>query len=259
MARSREETKVNLFPFLSVLCAVIGVMILFIVLTLGTRVVQQEQKYAALQEGISTPQPGKPDVLTEGIDQRNYQKLDADAARLLRSLEERKKELEGLEDRRLGLEALVEAIKDGLLVRGSRPRPHPHELARPKPVVMVETDPYQFVPKGNRDLVRLTPVFVEVRSDGYTVYPSRESFPPIRLPSGEEDASKLDADPALREFLKNFDDDQKTRKYLVFLIHPNGVEAFHGIRVYLLLNHEKIRMGWEPFSRTWLLANTDKK
>jgi len=45
MSRRREKIDVSMFPFLSVLCAVIGVMVLFIVLIFSTRVIEVEERY----------------------------------------------------------------------------------------------------------------------------------------------------------------------------------------------------------------------
>ena len=95
----------------------------------------------------------------------------------------------------------------------------------------------------------LKPVLIEVAASGYTVHPQRTVFPPIKM-VGEE---YLPSDE-LKSFLQDLDK-RKAKEYAVFLIHPNGVEAFMNMRIYLLLNHEKIRLGWEPFSEEWIVVN----
>ena len=51
----------------------------------------------------------------------------------------------------------------------------------------------------------------------------------------------------------------KDNRYPLFLIQPNGADAFQAALEYLSQKHRGLRLGWEPFSRELLLDSTTKK
>ena len=99
----------------------------------------------------------------------------------------------------------------------------------------------------------LKPILVEVSSRGYTIHPTRQSFPAIEEKTPEVGPQQQSLDPNLKRFLHEVER-KKNREYLVFLIHPNGIQAFESLRNYLRSNHDEIRIGWEPFSTNWIVA-----
>jgi hypothetical protein len=234
-----------MFPFLSVLCTVIGVLVLFIVLVLSTRVVVEDERYQRTVEYDRKARAGRQNVVDQGIDEEAHQVFEAELRRLRDVLAERQAERRELAQELAALEVLLEEKKTDLLL----PRPtivRPREFDKPLAVNVVPARGYQ---------VKLDPILVEVSSQGYTIHPSHplpEPFPPVQV---KEDSDKpYVATPELAKYLREVDRCRK-EEYLVFLIHPNGVAAFDAIRGYLIEKHEKIRVGWEPFSRDWVMAS----
>lgn len=246
MARRRGKTETSMFPFLSVLCTVIGVMVLFIVLIMSTRVISADKRFRPKKDSPDRASPGLPDALAEGIDERTFRSLEQELEGLARRLEQREAQRDVLDKKLAGLEDLLEFKKTEMFVQVSRKAP-PRELAEPEPVAMVPDEGYE---------VPLHPVFVEVDLEGYTVHPEGTKYPAIVEKKSEGKESQFDAVPELAAYLKSVDR-KKRKDYLVFLIHPNGIEPFQNIRVYLLRNHKDVRMGWEPFSRSWIVARPE--
>jgi hypothetical protein len=242
MARKRTSLDVSLFPFLSVLCSVIGVLVLFIVMVLSTRVVAiEEERFQETEEYKHKPLPGKPGALEEGIDEASFKELSLEVERLSQLLGERHEKKEALTQKLAALEDLLEFKKTELLVPSKAP-PKPREFDKPESMQMVPEEAFQ---------VNLRPIFVEITNQSYTIHPSQKSFPAIA--SGDASAKgPAVADPELEKFLKGIN---HKKEYLVLLIHPNGVAPFFGLRFYLIEKHKDIRIGWEPFSRNWKLTN----
>ena len=91
MPARREKVDVSLFPFLSVLCTVIAVMVVLGIMILNTRVVAKaEQAYKKLPDGGPDRQQGSEDTRGDGLDSRRYRQLEEEVARLKRSLDRRK-------------------------------------------------------------------------------------------------------------------------------------------------------------------------
>jgi len=202
------------------------------------------------------PKPGTPGGKITGIDKPTHSKLGLELGRLRQLFSERKAQLEVLQRKLEGLEALLENKKTDLFVKVRRSPLR--ELAPPTDVHMVEKRGYQIVPRGGHK-VSLNPVFVEVKSEGYAMYPSRKQFPAIVAKRSDDDSSSESVvDVKLAEFLRRVNTRRK-REYLVFLIHPNGVTAYRNIRGYLYeKNYDQVRVGWEPFSRNWILTNAEQ-
>ena len=243
MPRHRGKIGVDLFPFLSVLCSVIGVMMLMMMFVMSTRVIE------ATPTEPPPPPPGQKGI-EDGVDQQTYDGLDQEIGRLETELNERLQQRDALLQQYQRLLAVLDEKRTQLDVPDLSRRRKPIELDRGIPVE-VEEDPEHAVDKQ--------PTFVEVRAEGYLVHPSKESFPAITL--GDSSSGVLfEADPALARFLRAFSK-RSGNEYLVLLIHPNGTEAFSNLRRYIrsknyLENPEaarggEIELGWEPFSREW--------
>ena len=243
MARRRTHVEVSMFPFLSVLCTVIGVLVLFIVLILSTRVVVEDERYQVTEEHKRKVKPGRENVLDEGIDPEFFTAMEAELAKLDRVLVDRQQQRDRLQQQLSGLENLLEIKKTDLLIPITRaPRPKP--LNEPEPVDMVPMEGFQ-VPKK--------PIFVEVSSSGYTIHPTKEQFSIIERSNKDGGGLEFDASKELKVFLRGVDG-RKKREYLLFLIHPNGFNAFSNMRSYLRQNHDEVSLGWEPFSREWIMV-----
>jgi len=247
MGRRRTHVEVSMFPFLSVLCTVIGVLVLFIVLIMSTRVLQQDELHQKVEAHERRPQPGSPDAVEQGIDPATYSALEAELASLHTLLKQRTAEREHLARKLTSLEDLLQFKSTQQLIPHEPTRGR--ELVKPEPVVLVEAK--DGVPADGFQ-VRLFPILVECGLNEYTMYPSRETFPVITRSKEEE----VELCPKLRKFLSDVARRSK-REYLLFLIHPNGVEAFDSIRLYVRKNHSDIRVGWEPFSREWIVVNDE--
>jgi len=248
MLARREKVDVSLFPFLSVLCTVIAVMVVLGIMILNTRVVARaEQGYKKVPGGVAKKRPGSSGALSIGLDSQRCRELEEEVTRLNQLLDQRKSRLAIVTQKFKALQDLLESKKT--LMEVERISGGGREAGAPDPIAMVPVDGQE---------VRLTPIFVEVKADGYAVHPSKQHFPAIKLPEGMVGLPQLDASPDLREFLRKVDA-RRQQEYLVFLIHPNGAAAFDGVRVYLRLNYSKLRMGWEPFARTWIVSDSQEE
>lgn len=240
MPRRRTYAEISLFPFLSVLCSVIGVLVLFVVLVLGTRVIAVEERYQQTEDHQRKPQPGRPKAIEEGIDEQSLKELQAEVDRLTEQLYQRQERRDALQQKLAALQDLIEFKKTELLVPVTVTRPR--EFDKAEPVAVVPDQGYN---------VNLRPILVEVHLQGYTIHPAQTQFPAIALDKANASAAPQ-ASPELEKFLRQV---KPSKEYLVFLIHPNGVAAFDAMRRYLAEEHEEIRIGWEPFSRNWVVAN----
>ncbi len=243
MPRRTNRIEISLFPFLSVLCAVIGVLVLFIVLVLSTRVVVQEEYFQRREEHSRQPRLGRPEALEEGIDAATYETLREELERLSDQLEARQRDRDELTRTLRSLEDLIETRKTELLL----PRGHlrPQEFDRPEPVAVIPDTDFE---------VTLRPNLVEVSVDGYTLHPSREHFPPFEAEESSGSRARTRPCREMAGFLRE-KNRRRAQEYLVLLVHPNGVEAFVDLRSYLAQEFPDLNLGWEPFSRQWLLTS----
>ena len=246
MVRRRDKVEVTMFPFLSVLCSVIGVLVLFIVLILSTRVVVEDQRYRRTDAYERVPSPGRPDVVQQGIDPTSYAALEAELLTLSQHLAQRNTEREALVRKLASLEDLLEFKRTELLVQiTAPPRREFNEREKVAMLAMVPNDEFD---------VKLKPILIEVSASGYTIQPAGTSFGPIERGEPNQRGPNWIIEPALKSFLQGVNA-RRRREYLVFLVHPNGVSTFQTIRNYVTDRHKDVRIGWEPFSRQWVVAN----
>ncbi len=274
MARRKAKFDLTLFPFLSVLSGLIAVLMLFMIVTISTRVIE------ASEEGFAPPPPilkplGNETGVDDGIDSSSYlelsQKLDKLSVLVARKMQER----DELQRKRQELLELIESKKDEMVALPTAAgRQTGVKLGAPSPVQVVPVD----TPGGSSK----DPIRVEVKADGYVVHRSKQDptfFPAItelkaggkeknkvnpKLKAGEKEKYKVD--PMLKKFLDQVDENRK-KEYLVFLIHPSGIQSFWNIRSYVAEKYhdkvkgrdgeeivERIDTGWEPFAREWILS-----
>jgi hypothetical protein len=241
--RRNTKLEVSMFPFLSVLCTVIGVLMLLIVMVVSSRAERVEP------ERGQSPPPALPPVEAtvsheSGLDDQQYQQIMDQILQLAGTLGERQQELLELNQSILELEDLIAAKEDESfeIARGEGLLPGV-ELEKPEDVA--------FVPVTNQRVTK-QPQYVEVTADAYIAQPGNQQFAAGEL---------QDPNSPLCKFLQQMDQDRE-KKYLVFLIHPNGVHGYQDIEEYLLEHYphpeiehrgtlSRIDMGKEPFSRGW--------
>ncbi len=252
MPRQRGQTNVDLFPFLSVLCCVIGTMMLLMVTVMSTRVVEADEQVTEREKGKGA------NAQEDAIDDSTYDQLSEELDRLAGILAVRLNERDELLASEQRLTALIEEKKDSIMVPPLGGR-DPVELDRPEPV--------EIVPDASSTVTK-DPVYVEVKAEGYLVHREDELYPPVTK-SGTMDNPRFSAVAGLTRFLTSIDE-RRDSEYLLLLVHPNGVEALKNLREYLLQDFgeqkqenrglfivswtaDRIGVGVEPFSRDWEL------
>lgn len=239
---------VDMFPFLSVLCSVIGVLMLFMMIVISTRVIEAD-------EAPPPPELEAGDLgVEEGIDAKTYERLEREINDKSALLSARILERDRLRQKYRELRELIEEKRD-LLVKKPVPERKPNELSLPEKVQLAPLNPGEV----NRD-----PIFIEVKIEGYLVQPEKVLYPAIeRVRDGRSLSDvQLRVDPRLEAFLNQ---QEKRDELLVFLIHPNGTDAFQNMELHILKNHSRIvkiggglakrepkfLFGKEPFSSGW--------
>lgn len=252
MARAKAKLELTLFPFLSVLAGMIAVMMLFMMITLGTRVIGDEEQ---AQRPVAPVEKVKLEYLDEadasdaaGIDAERYEKLQREIAQLSGLLAERIKQQTELALAVEQLESLIEVKKNEIEIVGV-PKPKPGKsLGEPTQVDVVPI-------RGDFVLTKKAH-YIEVTSAGYLLYPSKTMYPTIgrkETPARDE----FTIDPALRQFLAGVNDKRK-KEFIVFLVHPNGATAFRNMLGYIDDAYpfrpgatDQYDVGWEPFFKGW--------
>lgn len=233
MPRRKAKLDLTLFPFLSVLCGLIAVMVLFMIVTISTRVISN----TATPEPGGTPAPPGPARPEEGIDGDDYRRIEDRVKALEGVLAEKARARDELRRELDRLAALVEAKK-----RASA-------AAQPAGVRLGEPTPVKMIPKRDPNRPNKTAVFVEVSSDGYVVHPGKRAFPPARLP--DVAGPPVEVSPELRQVFEEMTRDGD--RYPLLLVHSNGVDAYDALLGHLRTRHPGLDVGWEPFAREWLL------
>ncbi|CAN5624373.1 hypothetical protein BH23PLA1_BH23PLA1_34110 [soil metagenome] len=245
MARPRSKIELTLFPFLSVLCGLIAVLILHIFVVLETSRAEARKAPRSPEARQTTELAKQKQDLTREIQaiQNQLGVLDDEREQLLRVLELRRRQ-------------------DRIDAAGTGSTGEPIGAPVPKQ--------YRIVPiaRGQGDLLK-SPVLVEVRADQYIVSgpePGQQtSYPTIEFDPKSERLKSID--PNLQAFLATINH-QRRDKYLLFLIQPDGIDAFTNIKKYCDKlfttrdGEEERRVaspmdyfdyGFEPFSTDWVL------
>lgn len=236
MPRRREKLDLTLFPFLSVLSGLIAVMVLLMIVTASTRVIDESPA-----GGSGAGDPGR--SVADGIDPAVYARLDAEIAELTAALAEQSRvrtevglQLEALKGLIEAKKAELEKLRAGGNAVGVR-------LGRPIPKQMVPT-------LGSGKTTK-RPIYVEVKSSGYVVHPERTTFPAVEIRKGR-DRNDYVPSAELRTYLEGVH--RTGDRYLVFLVHPNGADAFQLVD-YIQERLKGLDVGWEPFAQEWILDN----
>lgn len=239
MARRRAKLDLTLFPFLSVLSGLIAVNVLLMIVTVTTRVIDAEGEAADLDGGGGNADAP---VAAAGIDAASYDQLDRQIRAAEAELAKHRAVQTELHIRLRDLAALI-AAKEIELDRALAP-------VAPKTGVRIgEPTPVKMIPAPSPDGVVRKAVFIEVSATGYVVHPKRTEFP-----VGEKKPGTPGADlpaglkAALAEIAGRGDN-----SYPLLLVHPSGADAFQDVRRHIRRAHPGLNVGWEPFSREFLL------
>ena len=222
-----------MFPFLSVLCAVIGIFMLFILMIMSTRVIEAGPTGRHNDTRDPAPRGGEP-----GIDEATYRDLEDRIRHLRVRLEERHGEYQRLL-------ALYTQLADLLKTKESSEVP----LARRLGAQWAEKDLIQVVPDASQP-VDLEPIQVEVKAGVFVVYPELQPYPleQLRQPKSP-----------LRRYLDSVYGTSR-EKYLVLLVRPNGVSAFDELRKYLAQTYQRrVPIGYEPIPDEWKIAEQNER
>ncbi len=239
--------KIDMFPFLSVLCAVIGVLMLFLLLVISSRIVDDTSQHTPESSAATHGESGSP-LTAEDITQ-----FRAELARLSAELDAERSALSNLQQRRNYLRELLALNREQSAIAYGDALFAGVELSADISVFMKPADD-----------VRVTkqPQFIEADLSGYVAYPDQERFSLNDLPS-EDHAVTIDHQPTTpMERLLDRADRKRDHEYIVFLIRPSGCESFDRARSYLARRYphartrqlSRIDIGWEPFAPEWLLA-----
>jgi len=231
-----------MFPFLSVLCAVIGILMLFLIVIISTRVWDLSHG----PQGSREPQPDAPPPEGTLIEEATFKSLNEHLRRVNEMLASRRRECVDLEKQLELLDGQIESLKDEQskdnALRGEKGR----VPGAPKQVCVI--------PEKGFEVTR-RPVFVEVSAEGFLVHPQKTRYPATEV--GRPDS-------ALENFLRQMDQ-RRREQYLLLLIHPNGTAPFRKLSQHLVkeypdelaqiqgTNWSRIAIGVEPFSQDWLL------
>ncbi len=246
MSRSSSTVELNLFPFLSVLVAVIGILILNLVSVISTRAIGLQQATDGKRPPGHQAEAPPPVV---ALDESQYRDLERQIHQLGSQLVKNRASCRELEQTVRELDAQAHARGDAAALGWTGPEDAFAGLALDAPVEV------QAVPDPTRSDRRI-PIPVEVTAEGYVV----------RHPNKIEQLPSLPQDPKpMRQFLERLDS-ARDQRYLLVLVRPDGVANYKRLRGLLVSEFahvvevdqvkqsaSRIAVGVEPFDRNWLL------
>jgi hypothetical protein len=252
----------SMFPFLSVLCVVIGILMLLMIVVISTRVIGSE----AVQSAAVSARSDRYDRERQGpsIPDDRHQALSDEIQRLAEDLIRHQEQYRELRRLHAQLETLIEIKRDELSrIAGGGPSGSRTGRALGLP------EKVKVVPDTKRKVLK-RPLLVEVKAEGYVVHADEtwDAHPATREYAVEE--LRQENSP-LRKLIERVDGVCEKR-YLLLLLHPNGVASYKKLRGYLDANfrgkrtvgkgfivRSRIDIGVEPFSPDWLLMTEDEE
>ncbi len=251
MPRPRTKIELTLFPFMSVLCGLIAVLILMII-----NILQSGTADASSASGAMLKQSAQ-----RGPSAKEEQELERRKEQLNREIPTKQAKLQELQERLRQLKLVLELRKRQELVEaaGSTTVGEPIGAPVPKRYRMVPT-------RGGGDLTK-TVVLVEITASKYLVHVGdgglKEEYNAMKSnPKGPDPKP----DRELARFLDSVDQQRRDR-YLLLLIHEDGIESYKTLRSYCeasfpVIGSKKLAsnpdqatfdLGVEPFSNDWLM------
>lgn len=229
--RPPAQIELTMFPFLGVLCGMIGVFVLFLIIIISTRAVG----------GAQAPLPDSPpkDDLNPNagdLDEQEYRRLEQQIASVATKLVERQSELLRLQSLESELQSLLDQKRDEAIPSDDGEGAIGVELDPPQDVEMIPDPAFrvdkQWIP-------------IEIMAEGYIVhYQGNASRHALEEANGDDSNLTRVIDQV---------DARRNQEYLLLLVHPNGAAASDSLRKLIDLRYEDLNRGWEPFSKEWLL------
>ncbi len=216
MRQARSRTEVSLFPFLSVLCSMIGVLMLLLLAAAGSK---------ALYAPRAVPGEERP---------------AAEAAELEWQQVQLALEVEGARQRMQRALAALAAARDALAAAQDAAA-----LAEPPaaPCVSVAGSKVRIVPDPSF-AVNKEPILVEVGAAGLVFHPSGDFF---AIDQMQDAGSPLAA--RLMELAA-----QSERHYLLLLVRPHGAATYDALRRRLAVLPQRLEVGVEPLDSSSMLV-----
>lgn len=232
MRRRTSEIEISMFPFLSVLCAVIGILMLMIIVIIGTRVIQAQPAQGSAGDGKDeNKDAGQP-----GFDKAQHRDFQLRIQELEGRLDRHRAEYRQIALMHARLQELLETKElEGLLTN------------RRLGTSLDKNDLVHVVP-DTRVKFDLKPICIEVRAATFVVHPEKRDYALDELEK---------SDSPLQQYLKTV-----FRKcgseYLVFLVRPGGVRAVDSMRTYLNETYQgAIRTSLEPIPDDWEITQPE--
>lgn len=247
MARRRPtQIELTMFPFLGVLCGMIGVFVLFLIIIISTRAVG----------GTVAPPPPPAAPASQGgagaLSAEEFERLERQLTELATEVARRQQKAVELARLKLELETQLAAKLDEQQLAADEADGTVSNwvLGKPEEVEMV-VDPDFQVPKQW--------IAVEVKAEGFVVHQGDKE-------THYELAQLENPNSPFKKFLVGVDG-RRDKEYLLLLLHPSGATACRQLRKFLFDNFQhrvdldalryaiktRIDVGVEPFSRDWLL------
>lgn len=245
MPRRKSKVEFTLFPFLSVLSGLIAVNVLLLIVVIGTRVIDPGAE-TPLPEAGEGGEAADSKAIPDGIDAATFEQVERQVRALEAELEKRKAHRSELRLQLKEIASLI-AAKELELERSQ-------VAASPRLGTRIgEPTPKKIIPRDDGRGNLKNPVFIEVNSTGYILHPEKKSFPVEPAKPG----AKIEVPAGLKSELAAMAKQSKDR-YPLLLIHPNGAETWRALVEHIGNTHKDLDLGWEPFSREWLLDSGSK-
>ena len=112
------------------------------------------------------------------------------------------------------------------------------------------------------------PRFIEVDAEGFLAHPGDQRFSIRDIPAADEQIDPGAKPSTPFQMHLQTACEKRAKDYLLFLVRPNGIEAFEAAKHYVTSTYpppprssalSAIDLGWEPFAEEWsLLAQSEE-
>jgi hypothetical protein len=257
------SVELNLFPFMSVLISLMGILMFFLIVIVSTRVMVVHPQPPPLPPP-PPPQVGPVDGDSEGNLPPDTPRLpDNEYAAALREVQQLTVRLARRERDCEELLRECEQLREVIKMEGD---PMPQlPTGRTEGASLGAMEKVNIVPDPRGRPVSKRPIIMETQADKFIVFPEKTQYPVTQLPQVQS---------PLRKFLDRVDR-ERNREYLLVLVQPSGVPTYEKLRRCLLNNYSetiekphllgrllitksRIDIGVEPFRRDWLYFPEEK-
>jgi hypothetical protein len=259
------SVELNLFPFMSVLISLMGILMFFLIVIVSTRVM-------VVHPPLPPPPPPPPSQLgpvgddAQGDLPPDTPRLpDTEYAAALREVQQLTVRLAQRERDCEDLLRECEQLREVIKMEGEQLAMPQLPTGRAEGASLGAMEKVNIVPDPRGRPVNKRAVIVETQADKFILHPEKTEYPVTQLPQAQS---------LLRDFLDRVDRDKK-QVYLLVLVQPNGVPTYEKLRKCLLSNYSetiekphflgrllitksRIDIGVEPFRRDWLYFPEDQ-